>query len=98
MWLLIREASMARNLQALLPLVHEFGPGRIAFCTDDRDPDDIADNGHINGMVRDAVAAGIKPEDAVVMASLHPAQWHVSTGLERSRPATRPTFSSCPIS
>lgn len=76
MWLLIREASMARNLHALLPLVEEFGPGRMAFCTDDRDPEDIADNGHLNGMVRDAVAAGVAPEDALVMASLHPAQWH----------------------
>jgi adenine deaminase len=76
MWLLIREASMARNLHALLPLVEEYGPWRIAFCTDDRDPDDIADNGHVNGMVRDAVAAGIDPADALLMASLHPAQWH----------------------
>jgi adenine deaminase len=75
-WLLIREASMARNLQALLPLVHEYGPWRIAFCTDDRDPEDIADNGHVNGMVRDAVAAGIAPADAILMASFHPAQWH----------------------
>ena len=57
MWLLIREASMARSLQALLPLVLEYGPGRIAFCTDDRDPEDIADDGHLNAMVRDAVAA-----------------------------------------
>ena len=76
MWLLIREASMARNLEALLPLVLEYGPGRIAFCTDDRDPDDIADNGHINGMVRDAVAFGVSPEDALLMASFHGAQWH----------------------
>jgi adenine deaminase len=76
MWLLIREASMARNLRALLPLVEEFGPGRIAFCTDDRDPEDIADTGHINGMVRVAVEQGIAPEDAVIMASAHPAQWH----------------------
>ena len=75
-WLLIREASMARNLRALLPLVAEFGPSRIAFCTDDRDPEDIADNGHVNGMVRDSVAAGIDPADAILMASLHPAQWH----------------------
>jgi adenine deaminase len=75
-WLLIREASMARNLQALLPLVQEYGPWRIAFCTDDRDPEDIADNGHVNGMVRDAVAAGIAPADAILMASFHPAQWH----------------------
>ena len=45
MWLLIREASMARNLRSLLPLVEEFGTGRIAFCTDDRDPEDIVDSG-----------------------------------------------------
>jgi adenine deaminase len=76
MWLLIREASMARNLHALLPLVREFGTNRIAFCTDDRDPEDIAENGHINGMVREAVAAGIAPEDAVVLATLNPATWH----------------------
>ena len=81
MWLLIREASMARNLRALLPLVLEYGPGRIAFCTDDRDPEDIADNGHINGMVRDAVAAGVTPEDALVMASLP------SGAVARPRPA-----------
>jgi adenine deaminase len=76
MWLLVREASMARNLRDLLPLVRELGPGRIAFCTDDRDPEDIADSGHINQMVREAVAFGIAPEDALLMASLHPAQWH----------------------
>src|SRR5262249_50924737 len=76
MWLLIREASMARNLRALLPLVEELGPDRIAFCTDDKDPDDIAENGHINGMVRDAVAAGLAPEDALVLASLNTALWH----------------------
>jgi adenine deaminase len=76
MWLLIREASMARNLQALLPLVEELGTDRIAFCTDDRDPEDIAENGHINGMVREAVASGIAPEDAIVLATINPATWH----------------------
>jgi len=76
MWLLIREASMARNLHALLPLVQEFGTNRIAFCTDDRDPEDIAENGHINGMVREAVASGIAPEDAIVLGSLNTATWH----------------------
>ena len=76
MWLLIREASMARNLHALLPLVREFGTNRIAFCTDDRDPEDIAENGHINGMVREAVANGVAPEDAIVLATINPATWH----------------------
>jgi adenine deaminase len=76
MWVLIREASGARNLHALLPLVQEFGPGRLAFCTDDREPEHVADEGHINSMVREAVAWGIAPEDALVMASFNPAQWH----------------------
>jgi adenine deaminase len=76
MWLLIREGSAARNLQALLPLLSEYGPSRIAFCTDDREPEHIADDGHINSMVRDAVAAGIPSEDALTCATFSPAQWH----------------------
>ena len=80
MWLLIREASAARNLHDLIPLVSEYGPHRIAFCTDDREPEHIAEYGHINTMVRDAVAAGIPPEDALALATLNPATWH---GLRR---------------
>jgi adenine deaminase len=76
MWLLIREASAARNLKALLPLVQEYGPHRIAFCTDDREPEHVADDGHMNAIVRDAVAFGISPEDALVMASHNPAAYH----------------------
>src|SRR5215213_7475172 len=76
LWLLIREASAARNLRALAPLVTEFGPSRMAFCTDDREPEHIAEDGHINAIVRDAVALGMRPEDALVLASHHPALWH----------------------
>jgi adenine deaminase len=76
LWLLIREASAARNLEALIPLAREYGPSRIAFCTDDREPEHIADDGHINAMVREAVALGIPPEDALVMGSLSPALYH----------------------
>jgi adenine deaminase len=76
MWLLIREASAARNLSALAPLVAEFGPSRLAFCTDDREPEHIAEDGHVNAIVRDAVALGVAPADALVMASHHPALWH----------------------
>jgi adenine deaminase len=56
--------------------VQEFGPHRLAFCTDDREPEHIAEEGHVNSMVREAVAAGVAPEDALVMASFNPAQWH----------------------
>jgi adenine deaminase len=81
MWLLIREASAARNLRALAPLIAEFGPSRLAFCTDDREPEHIAEDGHVNAIVRDAVALGVTPADALTMASHHPALWHGLTDL-----------------
>jgi adenine deaminase len=76
LWLLIREASAARNLAELIPLVQELGPARMAFCTDDREPEHIADDGHLNSMVRQAVAAGVAAEDALVLASFNAATWH----------------------
>jgi len=76
MWVLLREASIARNLRDLLPLVKKYGPDRCAFCTDDREPDFIVEQGHINQMVRVAVEDGISPEDAVVMATINPATYH----------------------
>jgi len=76
MWLLIREASAARNLRALLPLALEYGPARMAFCTDDREPEHVADEGHVNSIVREAVRLGLPAEDALVMATLNPATYH----------------------
>jgi adenine deaminase len=51
------------------------------FCTDDREPDFIEAEGHVNQMVRVAVANGVRPEDALVMASWNPAQFHGLRGL-----------------
>ena len=76
MWVLLREASIARNLRDLLPLVKKHGTERCAFCTDDREPDFIVEHGHINQMVRVAVEEGISPEDAVVMATINAATCH----------------------
>ena len=76
MWVMLREASIARNLRDLLPLVKKFGTERCVFCTDDREPGFIVEEGHINQMVRLAVAEGISPEDALVMATINPASYH----------------------
>jgi adenine deaminase len=76
MWVMLREASIARNLRDLLPLVRRYGPERCMFCTDDREPDMIVEEGHINQMVRVAVEEGITPEDAVIMATINPATYH----------------------
>ena len=56
--------------------MHEFGPGRVAFCTDDREPGHIAREGHVNSMVRRAVEAGVDARDALAMASCNAAAWH----------------------
>ncbi len=80
MWIMLREGSAARNLVDLLPLVRDHGPERCMFCTDDREPVFLVDEGHIDQMLRTAVAHGVRAEDALVMATLHPAQYH---GLRR---------------
>ena len=76
MAIMLREASNARNLVDLLPLARELGPEGLMFCTDDREPDFIEAEGHINQMVRLAVGHGLPPEDALVMATWSPAQFH----------------------
>ena len=76
MWIMIREGSAARNLEALLPLVLEHGPGNCMLCTDDREPDQLLHEGHINDVIRKAVALGCPPADAVVMGTLNAARYH----------------------
>ena len=76
MWVMLREASIARNMRDLLPLVKQYGTERCMFCTDDREPSFIVEEGHINQMVRVAVAEGVSPEDAIVMATINPAGYH----------------------
>ncbi|MBE2320688.1 adenine deaminase [Solirubrobacter sp. CPCC 204708] len=76
MWVLIREASNARNLRALLAMVREHGPDYCAFCTDDREPDFLFREGHLDQMCRVAVSEGVAAEEVLVMASLHGARAH----------------------
>jgi adenine deaminase len=96
MWVLLREASNARNLVDLLPLVRDYGPEHCAFCTDDREPDLLTREGHIDHMCRLAVANGVSPEDALLLASLHPARYHGLTDLGAVAPGYRADLSLLP--
>jgi adenine deaminase len=69
----IREGSAARNLEALLPIVDDRNAHRVCFCTDDRHPSDLAGEGHIDHVVRRAIALGMDPATAIACATLHPA-------------------------
>ena len=95
-WILIREASNARNLQALLPLVLQYGPERCAFCTDDREVDVLLDEGHIDGMCRAAVDAGLALEDALVLATHNGAACHRLYDIGAIAPGYRADFSLMP--
>lgn len=74
MYIFIREATNARNLDALLPLVTPANCRRICFCTDDRQPADLLDAGGIDYMIRRAIGLGIDPVMAIQMATLNPAE------------------------
>lgn len=73
--ILIREATNAHNLQTLLPLITEKNSRRICFCTDDRVPGDLLDQGSVDFMVREAIRYGIDPITAIRMATLNSAEW-----------------------
>src|SRR5437763_11818590 len=75
MWLMIREGSAARNLDALLPLVKEMHPPRVFFVTDDRDPQDLTTRGHIDSMVRRAIELGLDAVEAIRLATYNTAQY-----------------------
>lgn len=74
-YILIREATNARNLHTLLPLVNERNNRRICFCTDDRMPGDLMEQGSIDYILREAIAFGIEPVTAFRIATLNSAEW-----------------------
>jgi len=74
MTIFIREGSAARNLSALLPLVTPQTERRLCFCTDDRQPADLLEEGSIDFLVRRAIAGGVPPLAAIRMATLNPAE------------------------
>lgn len=76
MWIFIREGSASRNLADLIPTVVTHGTARVALCTDDREPDTLLEEGHVNDCVRLAVKAGVSVEDALVLATSNPAEYH----------------------
>jgi adenine deaminase len=75
MYIFIREATNAHNLATLLPLVTPDNARRICFCTDDRQPADLLAEGHIDFMLRTAIAAGVPPITAFRMATLNPSEY-----------------------
>ncbi|HYU32939.1 MAG TPA: adenine deaminase [Thermoanaerobaculia bacterium] len=70
----IREATNARNLRTLLPLVSPATERHLCLCTDDRQPADLLDEGSIDHMIRVAIAEGIDPVTAIRLGTLNTAE------------------------
>ncbi len=80
--ILIREGSAARNFDALIPLLAEF-PERIMFCSDDKHPDNLVE-GHINVLVKRALALGHDIWNILLAACINPVQhYNLPVGLLR---------------
>ena len=74
MAVLIREGSVCKDLHALSPLITERNSPFIAFCTDDRNPLDIAEEGHLDFLIRTAIRLGAPPLAAYRAASISAAR------------------------
>jgi adenine deaminase len=74
MQLLIREGSVCKDLHALAPMITERNSPFIAFCTDDRNPLDIAEEGHLDFLIRTAIKLGAPPLAAYRAASISAAR------------------------
>jgi adenine deaminase len=70
----LREGTGARNLVDLLPVVTAGNSRRCGFCTDDRHPDDLLDDGHMDHLLRLAIAHGLDPITAIQMATVNIAE------------------------
>ncbi|MBB3966904.1 adenine deaminase [Rhizobium metallidurans] len=61
MHILVREGSVSKDLHALMPIITERLSPHLALCTDDRNPLDIAEQGHLDYMIRTAIKNGVEP-------------------------------------
>ncbi len=75
LYVFIREATNAHNLLSLIPGLTGANSRRVCFCTDDRQPADLLDEGHIDYLIRAAIAEGVDPLMAIRLATLNTAEY-----------------------
>ena len=74
-YIMVREGTAAQNMNALLPLFKEPYCDRCMLVTDDKHPGDLLRGGHIDYIIRKAIAAGVEPAVAIKMGTLIPAKY-----------------------
>lgn len=74
-YIMIRQGTAGRNLEALVPLLNGDTYTRCLFATDDKHPGELSENGHIDYIIKKAISSGVKPEIAYKVASFNAAQY-----------------------
>ena len=74
-YIMIREGTAARNLDALMPLLSSQYADRCMFCTDDKHPNDLLEKGHIDYIIKRAISLGADPITAVKVACHNAARY-----------------------
>ena len=74
-FIMIREGTAARNLDALAPLLCDKYVERCMFCTDDKHPNDLLEKGHIDYIVKRALSLGVEPITAIKAACHNAARY-----------------------
>ncbi len=75
MYIMIREGTVAKNLADLIPIVNENTVKRCLWATDDRHPEDLLNEGHINFLLKKAIGLGLNPIWAIQMATINATQY-----------------------
>ena len=90
MYIMVREGTAAKDLNALMPILLHDNNRKIMFVTDDRHPEDLTV--HINGMVQRAVENRVNPIKAIQMASLNTAEYFKIQDLGAIAPGYKADF------
>ncbi|MBI4529449.1 MAG: adenine deaminase [Deltaproteobacteria bacterium] len=89
MHVFIREGSIAKNMEALVPVVTPSNYVRCGLVSDDRHPTDLLAEGHVNWLLKKAVALGLPPVTAIQMVTINPAKYFFTSDFGAVAPSYR---------
>ncbi|MCP3901643.1 MAG: adenine deaminase [Desulfobacteraceae bacterium] len=92
MHIMIREGTCAKNLDDLFPAINNKTYNRMMWCTDDRHPEEILTEGHVDHIVRKAIKKGLDPIWAIKMGTINPANYFNIHDVGAIAPGRRADF------
>src|SRR5918912_1361094 len=92
MHIMIRQGTHEKNLQQLIPIINDFNSFNLSLISDDRDPIDLKENGHLDYLVRTAISCGLPPIRAIQMVSINTARYFGLKNIGAIAPGFRINF------